>query len=201
MNSKDYQKLAVRTESNDMKRVADRLSDPRVVRLLHAEIGLSTESGEFSDQLKRHIFYGRDLDTTNLEEEAGDLLWYLAIALDEIGSSFEHVMAMNIAKLRARYPKQFSEVEAENRNLISESVAMAQASTAPQSQGVTVVVDNGKYTFKCDPSTSWKLKILRHGDDWVTIHAGSTSVMSLMYRCEELEAQLAERNERDMDRE
>lgn len=46
----------------------------------HAVIGYFTECGEFVDQYKKHMFYGRELDKTNLIEELGDMCWYLALA-------------------------------------------------------------------------------------------------------------------------
>lgn len=89
-------------------------------RLLHAGIGVATEGGEFLDALKKHLFYGKPLDRTNLKEEIGDLFWYLAIACDELGTTFEEVQATNIAKLTARYPDKFTEDKAENRDLGAE---------------------------------------------------------------------------------
>lgn len=89
-------------------------------RLLHAGVGLATEGGEFLDALKKHIFYGKALDRTNLKEEIGDILWYCAIALDELDSSFEEVQMTNIAKLKARYPEKFTKAQAENRDLSAE---------------------------------------------------------------------------------
>ena len=127
MDSAEYKRLAVKTESVDMVQITMRLASPRAVRLLHASMGLATESGEFVDQLKRHIFYNKPLDVVNLKEEAGDLLWYLAIALDEIGSSFEEVMGANIAKLKARYPKGFNESDAVNRDLSKEVACLEPA--------------------------------------------------------------------------
>lgn len=48
---------------------------------LHATTGGLTEiGGEFADQLKAHIFYGKPLDVVNLGEELGDSWWYIAIA-------------------------------------------------------------------------------------------------------------------------
>ena len=75
----------------------------RNVRLLHAGMGLCTESSEFLDQLKKVIFYGREADIPNLIEELGDLSWYLAIAADELGVSFEQIFEGTINKLKARY--------------------------------------------------------------------------------------------------
>ena len=109
-----YQEDALRTESTVFN------MEEGDERLLHAGIGLATESGEFLDALKKHVFYGKALDRTNLKEEVGDLLWYCAIALDELGSSFEEVQATNIAKLKARYPNKFTMGDAENRDLKAE---------------------------------------------------------------------------------
>ena len=69
MNSKEYIRDAVVTESRDFDSMNTRLNDDGLKRLLHAGIGLSTEAGEFLDALKKHIFYGKELDRVNLKEE------------------------------------------------------------------------------------------------------------------------------------
>lgn len=120
MQSNQYIQDAIKTESRDFSAMNSRLTDDGLKRLLHAGIGLSTEAGEFLDALKKHIFYGKELDRVNLKEEMGDLFWYLAIACDELGVDFEPLMARNIEKLKARYGEKFSEERAENRDLNSE---------------------------------------------------------------------------------
>lgn len=120
MNPNEYVKLATRTESTNFEAMDERLNDNGLKRLLHAGIGLSTESGEFLDALKKHIFYGKELDKVNLAEEMGDLFWYLAIVSDELGVDMEDVMERNIIKLKARYGEKFSEEKAENRDLNTE---------------------------------------------------------------------------------
>ncbi len=120
MNSANYINDAIKTESNDFTAMDSRLKENGLKRLLHAGIGLSTESGEFLDALKKHIFYGKELDRVNLAEELGDLFWYMAIVADELGIEFESVMERNIQKLKARYGEKFSEEKAENRDLESE---------------------------------------------------------------------------------
>ena len=120
MDSREYINNAIKTESRDFKAIGGRLNEQGLQRLLHAGIGLSTESGEFLDALKKHIFYGKDLDKVNLAEEIGDLFWYLAIAADELGIDFESIMAKNIEKLKSRYGDKFSEELAENRDLNTE---------------------------------------------------------------------------------
>jgi NTP pyrophosphatase (non-canonical NTP hydrolase) len=120
MNSKSYIKDAIKTESTNFSGMNDRLNDDGLKRLLHAGIGLSTESGEFLDALKKHIFYGKELDKVNLAEEMGDMFWYMAIVADELGFEFEEVMERNITKLKARYGDKFSEEKAEKRDLETE---------------------------------------------------------------------------------
>jgi NTP pyrophosphatase (non-canonical NTP hydrolase) len=117
MNSSDYIKNAIKTESVDFEAIENRLSQKGMFRLLHAGMGLSTESGEFLDSLKKHIFYGKPLDKINLAEELGDLFWYCAIVADELGVEFEPIMERNIEKLKARYGDRFNEEKAENRDL------------------------------------------------------------------------------------
>jgi len=93
--------------SNDQKLITD---------LLHAALGMETESGEFADPLKKHIFYGKALDFDNLREELGDLLWYIAIAADALDTSLSAIMTANIKKLSERYPdKAFNEADAVER--------------------------------------------------------------------------------------
>ena len=118
MKSKEYIKQALMTESLDTDGIKERLCENH--RLLHAAIGASTEAAEVLDQLKKHIYYGRDLDKVNLFEETGDLFWYLAIIADELNFSFEEAMEHNIAKLKARYGDKFTRDKAINRDLKKE---------------------------------------------------------------------------------
>ena len=115
---KDYIQQATGTESrldDNGRRALGNLD-----RDVHALFGLMTEVGELVDGYKRAVFYNQPLDTTNVVEKAGDILWYLAILLDVMGVSFEEVMEKNIAKLRARYPEKFTEKKAANRDLENE---------------------------------------------------------------------------------
>lgn len=120
MDSKEYVQNAVVTESKDFAAIGERMAQVRNQRLLHAGIGLATESGEFLDALKKHIFYGKNLDTVNLGEEMGDIFWYCAIVADELGLDFSQVMETNIAKLKARYGDKFTEQAAQHRDLKTE---------------------------------------------------------------------------------
>lgn len=109
---------ALRTESslNPLSETYEEKS----ARLLHAAIGLVTESGEFIDALKKFLFYGRPLDLVNLKEELGDILWYIAIAMSALDTTFEDEMDRVIRKLKTRYPEKFTTDAAINRDLFSE---------------------------------------------------------------------------------
>jgi NTP pyrophosphatase (non-canonical NTP hydrolase) len=83
-------------------------------------IGLCTESGEFQDMMKKHIFYGKEIDRVNLVEERGDIMYYIAMSCDVLNISLEEVMQKNADKLAARYKDGFSENKALNRDLDTE---------------------------------------------------------------------------------
>lgn len=122
MNNKTYIENALKTESLDFHGIGARLQNVKAVRALHATMGISTEAGELLDVLKKHIFYGKDVDWVNLEEEMGDLFWYLAVLADVLGKTeFQGLMQKNIDKLAKRYPDQkFTSDSAINRDLVSE---------------------------------------------------------------------------------
>jgi NTP pyrophosphatase (non-canonical NTP hydrolase) len=126
MNSNEYIQDAIVTESRNFEAMNERLNDDGLKRLLHAGIGLSTEAGEFLDALKKHIFYGKELDRVNLKEEIGDLFWYIAIACDELDVDFEPLMETNIKKLKARYGEKFSQAKAQKRDLSIEREILEQ---------------------------------------------------------------------------
>lgn len=86
-------------------------------RILHAVIGIATESGELMEAVQAKLSVQKDLDTVNLAEEVGDLNWYEAILIDALGADWDEVRERNIAKLRARYPDKFDSDKAVNRNL------------------------------------------------------------------------------------
>lgn len=95
-------------------------ADHRVIRLLHAVIGLQTEASELQAALAAYLFEGQPIDWTNVSEELGDSLWYVALAADVQGVSVTDIMRQNIDKLRLRFPNKFSAFDALNRDLKAE---------------------------------------------------------------------------------
>lgn len=116
---KDYVRLAVRTETRDHAKIRGRMTRDNI-RLLHGAMGLCTEAGELTDQLKRHLYYGAKLDRVNLTEEVGDLFWYCALIADTLHVPFDAIMRKNIAKLKARYGEKFRDRRAVHRDLKKE---------------------------------------------------------------------------------
>jgi hypothetical protein len=78
------------------------------IRLLHAALGMFTESTEFADALIP-TFFGQPVDKVNLLEEVGDSSWYGEVALDTLGYTREQANFVNIKKLQdkkaGRYQK------------------------------------------------------------------------------------------------
>jgi NTP pyrophosphatase (non-canonical NTP hydrolase) len=135
MNPDLYQRLAARTECDQDKalyRMADGGKDEAhlengntvPIRVNHAVIGLMGEVGELAAAVEKWVYYGSKLDVTNVKEEAGDCLWYLAQLLNSLGFSMADVMEANILKLKTRYPEKFSTWESANRDLEAERKAL-----------------------------------------------------------------------------
>ncbi len=83
--------------------------------VLNGVLGLSGESGECTDMVKKHLFQGHSLDKEHLAKELGDVAWYLAVTAQAIGYDLETILRMNVDKLRNRYPDGFEEQRSVNR--------------------------------------------------------------------------------------
>lgn len=127
----EYRELSERTapQSDMMSAQSRRASDLNTLEILHGAIGLATESGEVLDMMKKHIYYGKPMDYTNLAEEVGDVMWYCALLLRSMGMSFEQVAQMNINKLEKRFPEKFTEEQALQRDLFTERAQLEADST------------------------------------------------------------------------
>ena len=90
-----------------------------IERLLTAAVGLSAESGEFTEVVKKIIFQGKPYSEENvfhMKRELGDIMWYLAQACMALNTNFNEILEMNIDKLKSRYPGgEFDVHKSENR--------------------------------------------------------------------------------------
>ena len=93
--------------------------DADVPRLLTAALGLTAESGEFTEIVKKIILQGKPYNEENvfhLKRELGDICWYIAQACMALDTTFDEIIEMNVRKLEARYPGgEFDVHKSENR--------------------------------------------------------------------------------------
>ena len=120
MTANEYQKLAMRT--NDGKcteRLLRASGETRidVGGIVNASFGLSGETGELNDMIKKAVFHGHELNIDNVKKELGDILWYIAMMCESFDFDMEEIMQMNIDKLKARYPEGFSEERSQHRQV------------------------------------------------------------------------------------
>ncbi len=133
MTPNEYQRLAMRTQCPQVEALANLVKSPDLTPLVHSVIGLTGEAGELASAIQKWMYYGKPLDETNVIEEFGDALWYIAEGLSALGWNLEDVMKLNIQKLQKRYPEKFTEELAaeENRNRAAERQVLEQTITPP----------------------------------------------------------------------
>jgi|TARA_Y100000022_G_C12951673_1_gene240584 NTP pyrophosphatase (non-canonical NTP hydrolase) len=95
------------------------VNDVNTTQLLTAALGLTAESGEFTEVVKKIVFQGKPYNEDNvfhMKRELGDICWYLAQAFMALDTNFDEILDMNIEKLSARYPEgTFDAYYSENR--------------------------------------------------------------------------------------
>lgn len=88
--------------------------------IIHMLFGMSTEVGELTDIFKKALAYNSNIDWVNVEEEIGDIMYYVASFCYINAIDLEKVIETNVQKLESRYPEKFTEYHANNRNLEKE---------------------------------------------------------------------------------
>ena len=78
-------------------------------------LGLTGESGEVAELLKKNLGHGHELNPDALTKELGDVLWYVSAIATQHGLSLGTIADQNIAKLRIRYPEGFSHAASRER--------------------------------------------------------------------------------------
>lgn len=103
MNFHEYQVAAMAT-CKPPKGGTD--ESKRIFGLCHASLGLASETGEFTSEVKRIVINDKPVDEAmhkHLVEELGDILWYCARAAEALDVPLNRVAELNIAKLQTRY--------------------------------------------------------------------------------------------------
>lgn len=111
MLGNEYQKLAMRTNDGKcterLETASSAFQSIDVGGVVNASFGLSGETGELNDMIKKAIFHGHELEEEKVKKELGDIMWYVAMMCESFGFEMEEIMQMNIDKLKARYPEGF----------------------------------------------------------------------------------------------
>jgi len=91
----------------------------KVPQLLTGACGLSSESGEFMEIVKKLLLQGKPYTDDNIHHmvrELSDICFYLQCACIAIGVNLDDVILENIKKLESRYPGgKFDPHYSENR--------------------------------------------------------------------------------------
>lgn len=98
----------------------ERADDGGMEKLLHAAIGIATESAELLEAVYASKWGGQKFDEVNCKEEIGDLYWYQSILFRDFNFDQSDVLQINADKLDKRYGAKFTEAAAINRDLQAE---------------------------------------------------------------------------------
>ena len=74
--------------------------------LLHMAVGVSGESGELLDAVKKTAIYNKPLDLHNVIEELGDLEFYMEGIRQQLGITRDQCLIANMVKLERRYKER-----------------------------------------------------------------------------------------------
>ena len=107
-------------ESSSLKERIDEIDDAGIFspRLLTAALGLGSETGEFTEIVKKIFLQGKPPSEDNIfhmKRELGDIMWYWSTACMALNLDPFEVIEENRAKLEARYGEQFEVKRSEHR--------------------------------------------------------------------------------------
>lgn len=105
MTGNEYQNLAFRTVNSSL--TPEEMEN-------HALHGMAGEVGEIHSIYQKK-YQGHKISYSHLMKELGDLLWFISEYCSANGWTLEHVMEMNINKLKERYPDGFNEEQSLHR--------------------------------------------------------------------------------------
>lgn len=122
----EFVKGVTSKESNDLGALISHLiefarvhPDVNLSLALTAAMGMSGESGEFSELIKKLFFHKKEYTPelkAHLAKELGDVIWYWTNACRALGLDPNQIIADNVTKLSARYPGgKFDATYSENR--------------------------------------------------------------------------------------
>jgi len=88
-------------------------------KIIYPTLGLANEAGEVAGKVKKVLRdSGGDFNEENkkkIADECGDVLWYLAAVVDDLGMTLDEVAQMNITKLIDRRNRGVIQGSGDNR--------------------------------------------------------------------------------------
>lgn len=126
--------IIVFTSHRDMVEKLFKKDYDQSMMLLHAVMGIAGEAGELVDAIKKHVFFGKELDKENVIEELGDILFYLEAMAQLLNVSKTQLMGHNVDKLltgaKARHKSGSYSDEAQNARSDKQGVETEKAGIA-----------------------------------------------------------------------
>lgn len=99
MDIQEYQQISTRTMNKTLTK------DQQIANMV---AGIFGEGGEVADQIKKALYQGHTMDKKHLQEEIGDLMYYITNLATLYDISMCNVLEDNVNKLKKRYPNGFS---------------------------------------------------------------------------------------------
>ena len=90
---------------------------PRKQKIIYPALGLAGEAGEVCEKVKKYLRQDYDLDELKekVEDESGDVLWYIANLATDLGLSLDNLAAKNLVKLHDRQNRNVIQGEGDDR--------------------------------------------------------------------------------------
>jgi len=90
---------------------------PRKQMIIYPALGLAGEAGEVCEKVKKYLRQDYDLDELKeiIEDELGDVLWYIANLATDLGLSLDNLAAKNLAKLHDRQNRNVLQGDGDDR--------------------------------------------------------------------------------------
>lgn len=102
MDFSDYQVASIPTSAFNV----EPLKDEKVAKLCYLTLGLTGESGEFAEKVKKIVRDKNgqvsDSDLLALAKEMGDILWYLSQISTVLDVELDTIAKINLRKIQSR---------------------------------------------------------------------------------------------------
>lgn len=94
-------------ELNEYQTIAGKSIDTKETALTYFALGLSGETGEVIELIKKYVYRNKPIDRELFVEELGDVLWNISQLAAWLGINLEEIAVHNLNKQRLRYPERF----------------------------------------------------------------------------------------------